>query len=432
MCNPDTIQDYKASRVRRGLCPKVSLLFLILIPLLQCEKLRATADPDELCQMCHEDQSLRDPAGRSLFISKDGLAKSIHGRSGLTCVSCHVDLKNIGEFPHAERLAKVSCFVCHEEAQRKFQQSVHINARVEKEQASVNCTSCHGYHDVLEASDVNSKTHPLSLPQTCGSCHFSKVKRGRSAGFVKSYLASVHGLALSKAGLSSSATCVTCHGAHEVKQPEDGSSRISRRHVPETCGQCHSGILRDYREGVHGQAFAEGVREVPVCTDCHGEHDIRSPLDKQSSVYATQVALTCAKCHDDEEVTKKYHMPKARLRTFRGSFHGVASAYGETRVANCASCHGFHNIRRSIDPRSPINPANLPQTCGQCHEGAGQRLSQVTIHVLDERTANYAGYLVKKLYFYLIAGIIGSFVAYILADVNARRRLKRMGRDGKK
>jgi hypothetical protein len=408
---------------------KVSRL-LSLILLFQCQQLPAALETNEQCLACHEDRSLKDEAGRSLFVSQELLARSIHGTSGLTCVSCHTDLENVRDFPHAEKLTKVNCSVCHQEPQKRFQESVHNRVRLKDDGASVSCVSCHGYHDVLARSDVNSRSHPLQLPQTCGSCHFSKVRRERKAGFVKSYLESVHGLALSKAGLSTSATCVTCHRAHEVKQPEDPLSPVSRRHVPETCGQCHSGILRDYHEGVHGQAFAEGGREVPVCTDCHGEHEIRSPLDRQSKVYPTQVALTCAKCHDDEEITQKYHLPTARLRSFQGTFHGIASAYGETRVANCSSCHGFHNIRRSTDPKSPINPVNLPQTCGHCHVGAGPRLSQVTIHVLDERTANYAGYLVKKLYFYFIAAVIGAFVFYIVADLNARRRLRRKGRHG--
>jgi hypothetical protein len=410
---------------------KVLGLFPTLILLLYCQQLLAAPEANEQCLACHEDPSLRDSAGKSLFVAQKDFAKSIHGMSGLSCVSCHTDLEGVTDFPHSENLAKVNCSLCHGEAQRKFKHSVHAGARL-KDGTTVSCVSCHGYHDVLTRTDSDSRSHPLQLPQTCGSCHFSKGERGKTAGFVKSYLESVHGKALSKAGLSTSATCVTCHGAHEVKQPEDPLSPVSRRHVPETCGQCHSGILRDYREGVHGQAFSEGVREVPVCTDCHGEHEIRSPLDRQSKVYPTQVALTCAKCHDDQEITLKYNLPTSRLRSFQGTFHGLASAYGETRVANCASCHGFHNIRRSDDPKSPINPVNLPQTCGQCHIGAGQHLKRVTIHVLDERAANYAGYLVKKLYFYFIASVIGAFLIYILADLNARRRQRKRTPHGNK
>ena len=76
----------------------------------------------------------------------------------------------------------------------------------------------------------------------------------------------------------------------------------------------------------------------------HGEHQILSPQDKRPNAYATQVALTCAKCHDNQELTQKYNLPEKRLRTFQGSFHGVASAHGETKVANCVSWHGFHNL----------------------------------------------------------------------------------------
>ena len=35
--------------------------------------------------------------------------------------------------------------------------------------------------------------------------------------------------------------------------------------------------------------------------------------------------------------------------------------------ANCASCHGFHNIFPSSDVRSSVNADNLNQTCGRCH-----------------------------------------------------------------
>lgn len=400
--------------------PKIFLTFLSLIIFFPLQLLLGAESPNEQCLACHEDESLKNNEGRSLFVSKDDFEKSVHGESGITCVSCHSDLEKVTDFPHAEKVATVNCSSCHREAQKQFERSVHATAKRQKEGQSVNCVSCHGYHDILEKNDVRSRIHPLNLPQACGSCHFSKINGKRGAGFAQSYLESVHALALSKTGLSNSATCVTCHGSHEIKPTENPGSFISRSRVPNTCGQCHSGILRDYREGVHGQAFALGVREVPVCTDCHGEHNIRSPQDKQSRVYATQVALTCARCHEDDQLTQKYNLPKARLRTFRGTFHGLASSYGETKVANCASCHGFHNIRPSSDPKSSVSPSNLPETCGQCHLGATQNFSKVKIHVLDPKAANYAGFIVKNFYLYLILALIGSFVLYILADLKAR------------
>ena len=404
----------------------VKVVALLLLMVAASRSVAAAEETNDQCLMCHGDQSLKDQAGRSLFVHKENFEQSIHAQSGISCVSCHVDLESVREFPHAEKLAKVNCGSCHEDAQKKFDTSVHAVVPVAAEAEAVSCVSCHGYHDVVQSKDVHSRTHPLNQLQTCGTCHFSQVNGKKGQGFVKEFLQSTHGLALRRTGLANSATCATCHGSHDVKRTTDSSSPMSRRQVPDSCGQCHAGILRDYLEGVHGQDFARGVRDVPVCTDCHGEHEILSPQDTRSKVYATQVALTCARCHDNAELIQKYNLPEKRLRTFQGTFHGLASAYGETKVANCASCHGFHNIRPSSDPNSPIHAAHLPQTCGQCHLGAGEKLSQVKIHILDPKAANYAGYMIQKAYFYLITLMIGSFLVYILADL--KTRLKRRSR----
>ena len=380
----------------------------------------AEDEPNAECYQCHEDETLKDDGGRSLYVNKGTFEKSIHGRSGLSCVSCHLDLEKVKDFPHPARLAKVDCGACHADAQKQFQESLHAVAKQDPQVKEVNCQSCHGEHDILEKSDVNSRTNPLNVAQTCGNCHFTKVKGEKNQAFVKRYLESVHAMAVTRAGLANSATCQNCHGAHEVRAILDPKSRVSRRQVPYTCGGCHSGMLRDYLEGVHGQSFKLGITDVPVCTDCHGEHSILSPRDKRSAVYATRVAMTCTKCHDNEQLIEKYKLPQGRLRTFRGTFHGLASAYGESKVASCASCHGFHNIRPSRDPQSPIYPANMPQTCGKCHGGASTGLAAVRIHVLDPKTANYAAYVIQNFYVALIVVVLGSFLIYIFADLKMR------------
>jgi predicted CXXCH cytochrome family protein len=43
---------------------------------------------------------------------------------------------------------------------------------------------------------------------------------------------------------------------------------------------------------------------------------------------------------------------------------------GDDKVATCTDCHGDHGILPAIDPRSPVYPANVPNTCGQCHSDA--------------------------------------------------------------
>ena len=96
------------------------------------------------------------------------------------------------------------------------------------------------------------------------------------------------------------------------------------------------------------------------------------PIDKKTATATTAVATdSCAKCHEGVALTQEFGVASGRVTSYKDSYHGMASQLGSKVVANCASCHGVHNILPSSDPRSMINSANLAQTCGQCHIGAG-------------------------------------------------------------
>ena len=70
------------------------------------------------------------------------------------------------------------------------------------------------------------------------------------------------------------------------------------------------------------------------------------------------------------------------MPSYADSYHGLAIKGGKLTAANCASCHGVHNIFRSTDPRSTVNAANLGKTCGQCHKGATEaRFAIGPVHV---------------------------------------------------
>jgi cytochrome b subunit of formate dehydrogenase len=76
-------------------------------------------------------------------------------------------------------------------------------------------------------------------------------------------------------------------------------------------------------------------------------------------------------------------------------------------VANCASCHGVHNILPSSDAKSTINAKNLPNTCGKCHPGAGQRFAISQVHVAEGRTEPAALRWVREFYLLVIPVTIG-------------------------
>ena len=84
----------------------------------------------------------------------------------------------------------------------------------------------------------------------------------------------------------------------------------------------------------------------------------------------------CATCHNSVRLSEKYGMPSQQFNSFQDSYHGLASRAGSVEVANCASCHGVHNIKPSSDPASTVNKANLAATCGRCHPGAGKNFGQ--------------------------------------------------------
>jgi predicted CXXCH cytochrome family protein len=203
-----------------------------------------------------------------------------------------------------------------------------------------------------------------------------KGQTPRGGEFIRQYETSVHFRGLKESGLTLSANCSHCHGVHDVVPTEDPASRVARANIIRTCGRCHVGIEKSYREGVHGKAYVKGSGDVPVCTDCHNEHDIRSPEDLGSRVYATKVAAVCVRCHDDERLGRLYGFLTSRLKTFFSSYHGTASKFGETRVANCASCHGFHDIRASSDPKSSINPAPCLRRAEPATPGPGANFAK--------------------------------------------------------
>ena len=379
---------------------------------------------DDDCLTCHGDSGLKTDQGRSLFVDRASYTASIHGSAGISCVDCHADLQKFTDFPHAIKLKPVDCASCHDEAAGEVRDSIHGRPHDALLPVIVLCKDCHGTHDIRPADDTRSHTSAMNIPDTCLSCHLDRVQAKREPGFVGRYKDSVHFRALSKAGLSLSATCLSCHGGHSVRPVDDPQSKVSRRNIIRTCGTCHAGIERDYLEGVHGKDYVKGSQDVPVCTDCHSEHDIRSPEDLGSRVYATKVAAVCARCHDDEGLARQYGLLTSRLKTFFASYHGTASKFGEIKVANCSSCHGHHDIRPSSDPLSSINPAKLASTCGTCHPGAGENFSRGRIHVVSEKTENRWAYTVKIIYIVIIGGLISVFLAFIVADLYRRMRIR--------
>jgi len=172
---------------------------------------------------------------------------------------------------------------------------------------------------------------------------------------------------------------------------------------------CHSDQARLFQTSVHGAAVARGVRDAPVCTDCHGEHATVKPATRT-------IRKTCSRCHADVQLTAKFDLPPDRVVSYEASFHGLAAKAGSQTVANCGSCHGIHQILPSSDPASSIHPANLPATCGSCHPGAGRRFSLGPVHVVEGRSEAPVVRVVRNSYIGVIILVIGLMLLHNAGD----------------
>lgn len=113
------------------------------------------------------------------------------------------------------------------------------------------------------------------------------------------------------------------------------------------------------------------------CADCHGgnrgEEDGDVAMSPEAGFIGAPTSLEipgfCARCHSDPEYMRGHNprLPVDQLTLYRTSSHGILNGQGDEKVATCVSCHGSHNTRPASEPKSPIHPVNLAETCGHCH-----------------------------------------------------------------
>ncbi len=426
--------------------------------------------------MCHADATLTmDRAGRSvsLYVNKKAFSASAHGTLG--CTACHANF-DPSELPHARTIRPVNCLECHQgDKLTRYDESVHGKGAAGKIVACVDCHSshtirkvsdlesvqrksyaetvcakchgtiavryvqsdhgialstgvkgapscidCHGEHSVLATSDTAATTSRIHQARMCLSCHLDnedvRSRVGPSAGFISSYENSVHGKAVAQ-GNDAAAICTDCHTSHDMKKGANPRSTVSKGIIATTCGACHGDIREQYDGSIHGKALARGVSASPTCTDCHGEHNILSPKDKHSPVAASNVSTqVCSPCHSSVRLTAKYGLATDRFTTFEDSYHGLANRAGSVEVANCASCHGVHDIKPSSDPSSRISPANLVTMCGTCHPGANENFTKGSVHVIATESSEEVLYFIANGYVILIVVVIGGMFGHNLLD----------------
>jgi predicted CXXCH cytochrome family protein len=281
----------------------------------------AQAKPsNDYCLGCHIQQGMIKtlPNGDTLplTIDESTFKQGVHSEEGLACVDCHT---NISTFPHPQLAAAsrrdvslelyTSCKDCHVDQYNKVLDSVHQKALAGGNFNAAVCTDCHNPHQQTRLTDKQTGAllpdARLNIPQTCARCH---------SAIYDTYKKSVHGAALTDAGNLDVPTCIDCHGVHNIQDP---TTARFRNDVPQLCAKCHTNaeimskygistqVLNTYVADFHGttvtlfeQVSPNTPTNKPVCTDCHGVHDI-SLVDNPATGIAIKknLLVKCQQCH---------------------------------------------------------------------------------------------------------------------------------------
>jgi cytochrome b subunit of formate dehydrogenase len=375
----------------------------------------AASPAEEVCLDCHGDRSFTvERKGRevSLYVDGDRFAGSIHGEAG--CTSCHFDAA-VEELPHPERLAKVDCATCHDDAAGKFEKSLHGRALARGNDLAPHCTTCHGKHDILPSTDESSHTYVMNIPSLCGTCHkegtpVSSLSTVDEREVLENYSESIHGDGLFRRGLIVTAVCTSCHSSHDILPHENPASSINRHNIAKTCMQCHAQIEKVHTKVIRGELWEKKPHEIPICIDCHQPHDVRRvfydesfPDDLCMSCHGKQDLVriengvedslyvsydthmgsahgknSCIKCHTNVSVSRNpvclasgpvdcSMCHSEQVSEYEMSQHGKYHAQGNPIAPYCTDCHGTHDTMSNEQSGSPIFARNIPDLCGRCH-----------------------------------------------------------------
>ncbi len=207
-----------------------------------------------------------------------------------TCLACHTASGMVLTLPSTEVISVTI-------DPQRFQNSPHGRA--------LTCTTCHPRNVEVPHPGIAARTlkeYQKSAVAVCQTCHADRVAQVAQ---------SVHGRA-ARMGFTDVPLCITCHNPHDAARVV---SAAYRNNIPQLCGTCHADarimqkyglrpVYETYIKEFHGVTTTlykltkpYGPAPAAVCTDCHGEHDIRGASEPASKVNPANLLGTCRQCH---------------------------------------------------------------------------------------------------------------------------------------
>ncbi len=392
------------------------------------------------CLACHSDKDLSKVfKGKtiSLWVKEAPFRSSVHGK--LVCVDCHKNF-NPDDIPHKENIQTPDCGSCHKDVSQKHTfhpQMAVSNPSTKKE--LLNCKGCHGVHDISKPKQTLSLPGSKNSIEFCGNCHKEQkqqhLKSEHYKAFLKNnpnaptcsschakpitkywikdelelrdkqlqlclschkdekngltktmktvdYLNSNHGKAHDR-GRKEAATCIDCHGIHNIMKSDSVSSNINRFNAPQLCRKCHLSITQEFMTSAHGMGLTKGNKDVPSCMTCHNEHNASKVPEfnaenfkknfLKSDILIKNKMIYCAVCHSDDDFQKRNH-----LKTFEKAHDFLPNRDLYMQDVRCVECHSANSA--SGMPHHILPQSKAIKNCMECHENDTWLLTRLSKH----------------------------------------------------
>jgi hypothetical protein len=163
-----------------------------------------------------------------------------------------------------------ACLECHAKDQTMTQDGKQISVHVDTAEYTnsvhgiLSCSRCHA--EITPDHLKDPKNH-ANVPtgrdlrvlksEGCVKCHAGSVEQ--------SYKASFHGVAVAS-GDNRAATCVDCHGVHNVQAASTATSTVAPGNLAKTCGtgECHQNVPASFAEGKEHTIAADADKSPAI------------------------------------------------------------------------------------------------------------------------------------------------------------------------
>ncbi len=197
----------------------------------------------EACRRCHFDKYTKTLESIHYSLLSHGDLRAP------VCTDCHGS-HTVFQARQDKLKSSRRCGTCHQEIFGTYTKSVHGTALVQDNNFDVPiCADCHTAHTI---QSPHSQDYRDKVPEMCGKCHGDAVlmkKYGLYAGVVTSYLQDFHGVTLgfyrsqdasaANSSRKSIATCVDCHGVHDITKASGPSTNLVKARLVRRCQKCH-------------------------------------------------------------------------------------------------------------------------------------------------------------------------------------------------